>query len=170
MSLESFINTAPPRDARQVATHIRTATRGYRQLALLMWAITLGVSLLVGLTSKDGEKLSTFIFGLVMSSVMFGLPVQAFAFINRRKILRSLEKGVRLRARVVNVKRRGTPGRKIDEVEVAIQHQGQTKRAFASGLVPPHLGDGLDALYDPAAPDTVALVIPEMGLVIARVS
>ncbi len=158
--LQALLEQAPPRPRSAVAPHLRKAARGYRVLAMLMWSVLLGVALLVGLTSAEGEKLSTTIYGFMGMAIVIGIPTQVFATVNTRHIRECLTSGVRCPARIIQVRQRGNTGRKFEEIEVEVRDpSGETRRAFASGVTTgAGIGTEVPALLAPSRPGIVALV------------
>ena len=169
--LAALIRTPPPRSREAVAPLIADAVRAYRRFAWLMWGVALAVALMVGPTSKEGEKLETFFYALALGAILFAIPTHIWSALNIRKVRRLLENGHPVQARVEALRQRGNTGRKIPEIEVVfVDPSGVTRRAIANGITPQLApGSPIDALHAPAEPRQLALYAPGLGLALATV-
>jgi hypothetical protein len=161
----------PPREDRVVRAVARRSGRGYRWLEGLVWTVCVLVVSLVAFTSKS-HVLDTFLGGLAMVAVMFGLPVSIFAAINLRKLKRLAREGTLTKGTVVGARLVGAHGSAITDVSVSLVGRGgRALFAYASGLrVLPELGATLDVLMLDGDPPLAALVDDTGHVVVARVT
>lgn len=159
--LDALLNQPPPRPTSTVRPFLRAAVRGYRMVGGLIWGTCLLVPLLVGATSAEGEGLAVAFYGFLGCAVVLGIPTQVFVTRNVRNVRACLQQGVRIPARLVQVRKRGNQGQKVEEVEVAFTDpSGVPRRAFVTGVTTgAQPGTELTALVAPSRPTIIGLVL-----------
>lgn len=170
--LKELLERPPPRPRSAVAPHVRSASRGYRTIGLLIWGSVILVAVVVGVTSVEGERLSTGIYSFLGAGIVLIVPTQVFVIVNVRNIRDCLTLGVRVPARIIAIHRRGEVGKRVEEVELELEDPaGRTRRAFVSGMTTGAApGTEVLALVTPERPSIAAILLGEGSLGIARVA
>jgi hypothetical protein len=169
--LASALRAPVPRTPEQIRLIVGRGGRFYRTFAFIMWSVVLLVPAVVGATTP-GREIATFFEGLMMTSLMFGLPCQIFITVNRRRLVALARSGLVRDAVVSRAVPRGRPGRQIVDATLDLARaDGGKVRLRVSGLptLPP-VGTVYSVLVDETRPKVAGVVAPPVGIFVARVN
>ena len=156
----------PPRDDAQVRALCRGA-RGYNWFGAIMATVVVGVPLLVGLSSRVGERLSTFVGGLLLTGLLFGVPTALFVGVNLRTLRRLARDGVECPATVDRFVPQG-PNHPAELVATFVLPDG-THASTTVHTLAIQPGTALTVLWDPARPGVAGVVLPSGDMAVGRV-